>query len=836
MNHSTPLGSIVATAMLLALSIAQPPHARAQKCLPGELTADQVLDGVYPYPPSPKVESHDDWTGFANERLGKVPPPGVHPRILISPDQLPDLRRRLKETEVGKALYATLQNRIRSAIRDPADWSSQLYDKLAAGDVAGANDLRKAHNGFPADIGHYQPWLYAIVLEAFDAMITQDNARGAKAATALASYVEIVRPGVDQLLAAPMSDDVSRAKLGGSVTGTGTGRGVREEIGGHLIGYGYDFAYNFMTDAQRDTVRSFIAKATYGKLWMGGRLPHHFRDWNWIMVGMGQPLLSLAIEGEKGYDPRVYKLAVQIARDYLTYAITGKGFSTEAVGYTQFGLVWGDPFMVAAARRGDNLLVQNHHRAMLDWYIDTLEPALDHWTSHGDGGDGGPAIWTLSMWHYFYPDDPKATFLWQTYVNSSGDKSFNGTFHLVEPMLWATDELGDKEDYSAGAKLNMPATVFDPTRSSLISRSGWNKMAAMMEFECRTDSVGASHEHADRGNFTFAALGRSWAKDNFRSVETRHHNSILIDGAGQGYWPGPGRWLGLKEEGNIVIAACDVKPAYDTWWPKEIITENPDTFNRFNYPRWDSYRQEALDFRNNYGGEPMQRDQRPSVVAHWAGFDKGDPRMWDEDAWPVALPHNPVRRAFRTVVFNHGDHPYLIVSDDIQKDDKERLYEWLMQAGMDTEVASLQDYDIILCDATVKRDQTGTVTPQKGDRELLVRVLNMNDPAKPHDYQTRPSFRLETFERKDTLSPESAKGALSGSRSFGLDKRLVIASRSVAPDFRILLYPLRKGDPLPVTTWNSGKTLLTIQNGSEKENLSFKKDAEGRAEIDVAKE
>ena len=130
---------------------------------------------------------------------------------------------------------------------------------------------------------------------------------------------------------------------------------------------------------------AFIAKATYGELWMGGRLPHHFRNWNWIMVGMGQPLLSLAIEGEKGYDPRVYKLAVQIARDYLTYAITGKGFSTEAVGYTQFGLVWGDPFMVAAARRGDNLLVQNHHRAMLDWY---------HPYPRADASITGPAMAT----------------------------------------------------------------------------------------------------------------------------------------------------------------------------------------------------------------------------------------------------------------------------------------------------------------------------------------------------------------------------------------------------------------------------------------------------------
>ncbi len=641
---------VFAVAMLFCLAAARgfgAAGAGDARMLPGELSAEQVLDGVYPYPPSPKVETHDDPSGFAKERLGAVPPAGVHPRILISPGELPELRRRLKETEVGRALYATLETRLTGAIHSPSNWGSRLYERLASGDLDGAKALVNEHHGFPGDIGHYQPWFYAIVLEAFDSMITEDKARGERAGTALTTYVRIIQPDVERLLAAPLGDDVSRAKLPAPAAGAG----VREEIGGHLIGYGYDFAYNFMTDAQRDVVRGLIAKVTYGEVWMGGRLPHHFRNWNWIMVGMGQPLLSLAIEGEKGYDPRVYKLGVQIARDYMTYAITEKGFSTEAVGYTQFGLVWGDPFIVAAARRGDNLLVQNHHRAMLDWYIHTLEPSLDHWTSHGDGGDAGPAIWTLSMWHYFYPNDPKAGFLWQTYVNASGGKAFNGTFHLIEPMLWATEESGDKEDYAEGAKLGMPLTSFDPVRSSLITRSAWNKHATMFEFECRTDSVGASHEHADRGNFTFSALGRSWAKDNFRSVETRHHNCILIDGVGQGYWPGPGKWLGLKEQGNVLIAACDAKPAYDTWWPKEVVTENPGSFIRYNFPRWESLRQEALGFRKNYGTEPIERDQRPSVVAHWTGFDKGDPRMWDEDTWPVALPHNPVRRAFRSVIF-----------------------------------------------------------------------------------------------------------------------------------------------------------------------------------------
>ncbi len=830
------------------------------RMLPGELSAEDVLNGAYPFPASPEFPVTYDTKGFAAERVSKVPAPGVHPRILLSPEDLPDLRRRLKETETGRALYATLRKRTDGALRDPKQWSSQLYEKLSSGDEAGVLALVSENKGFPGGIGHYQPWIYAIVMEAFDAMISEDEVKGRKAATAIATYAALIRPNLETVLSGPMNDDVWRAKTSGPVTGVGGGdQGMREGVGGHLLGYAYDFGHNFMTDAQRTTVRGVISTATKGRLWLGARLPHHFRNWNWIVVGLQQPLLALAIEGEEGYDPRVYKLGVEIARDYLSYAISPTGQSTEAVGYTQFGLVWANPFYVAATRRGDNLLAHSHHRAMLDWYLQSMEPSMDRFTSHGDGGDGPPTIWTLAMWRYFYPRDPKADFLWQCFsLKSEGTplaanaldvktdaatkhlpvadrfSPFSGNFHIIEPMLWADDfmkdDAGKPVNYADGAKLDLPTMMFDPVRGSLNARSGWDKDAATMQFECRIDSVGASHEHADRGNFTFFADGRAWAKDNFRSVETRHHNNILIDGLGQGYWPGPGEWLSHEEKGDLVFASADAKEAYNWWWPKQIKDEKQD-FVRFKYPRWKSYAAEAMQFQKEYAGVPIERDSRPAVEAFWKGFGKTDPRLWDEDSWPVRLPHNPVRRAFRSVVFQRGEHPWLLVVDDIQKDDKERLYEWLMQTGMNTEMISMSGNDIILGDATVAKNADGEPKPAKGQRQLLVRMLQLGNPADPHLYTSRPSSRLETFERKDTLLPEATEGALSGSRTFGLDKRLVLASRSVSPDFKILLFPHRHGDPLPVTTWNEARTKLGIEAGGEKRTLTFTKNDAGRTLI-----
>jgi hypothetical protein len=110
-------------------------------------------------------------------------------------------------------------------------------------------------------------------------------------------------------------------------------------------------------------------------------------------------------------------------------------------------------------------------------------------------------------------------------------------------------------------------------------------------------------------------------------------------------------------------------------------------------------------------------------------------------------------------------------------------------------------------------------------------VLDLANPAQTRDFHARPSARLETFERRDTVDP--GKDGLGG-RTFGLDKRLVVASRSVAPDFKILLYPHRQGDPLPETSWNDERTRLTVATPGGTQTLALSRDAAGRTMVSRA--
>ena len=116
-----------------------------------------------------------------------------------------------------------------------------------------------------------------------------------------------------------------------------------------------------------------------------------------------------------------------------------------------------------------------------------------------------------------------------------------------------------------------------------------------------------------------------------------------------------------------------------------------------------------------------------------------------------------------------------------------------------------------------------------------MRVLDCGVPAQPHDYQATPSFRLETFERKDTLVPDAPASTLAGARSFGLDRRLVIASRSAAPNFKILLWPFRAGEPPPETVWDDARTKLTVSAGTSTDTITFQPGTGGRTQVELSR-
>lgn len=811
----------------------------------GNPTADQVLDDRLGFARPNYTIPTESGPGFNAELLGEVPEPGIHPRVLFGPSQIPDVRSRLVDTKFGQAIGAAMQKRLAKGFDNPDSLTGKCIEALVRGNQEEFEELYGPVRAKGQPEYNKTPVLFDLEVALFDALINDKPVQGERAGRALAAWARQLEPRIDGWRAGPAGEALGR-------WGSYHALGAYAQFAWHELGLAYDFGAPFMSEDDRSDVRRVISKLTKGVYVFGMNLPPHLRSWNWINCGSYFVLLSLAIEGEEGYDPRVYDRSVEMLTDYLHTNYSAAGSSTEPVGYTSFGYVWGAEALVALARRGDNLLISTPYVKAPEWQVQCMAPYGEVFHSMGDGGSNAPTFDELHLRKAFYPEDALTDYLFQQVsgeVFNEADRYFNRRGRPFLGSLLATDP--SDTDYDSGAKLDLPTTWADPERGTLITRTGWSAEATKLHIESRPDSFYAGHEHADRGHFILSSHGRTWAPDGFRSVESRYHSIVLIDGKGQGYFPTPSEVLNIRSTAEADFLTCDQSYAYDWFYPKAIVGVDPNA-PKFDLERFAHFRQQAIDFQERF--PDFMRDDHPNVVQAFEGYPLGDSGMWDEDPWTVKAAHNPVEYAFRTAGLVKGEHPYVLIVDDIKKDDDEHLYEWLMMLEMDLIPLAITLYDdpvharhfkpsedttsdSVYTDILIGIDGTPSSKPgyyfryhpKKGDLVLLVRVLEARGPEPGPAFSGSPQPRVETFEKKDFCNDF-------GGRSFDLDKRLVVPSRSVTPNFKILLYPHRYGDPLPRTDYEEGGDGFNIRIGNQHDRIDLGRLETGRTALRISRD
>lgn len=805
--------------------------------LPGELSAEEILNGKYPWPASPEVSTKQVGSskGFDPDAFGTAPEPGVHPRILFSPTDLPEMRRRLKVTKVGQARYAELKNNVLEAKLAGTRFAN-VYAKLIAGDVEGAEKLLGDYKNAGADIGtqyHHRPeFSYLMMLSSFQALIDDDNKLAKEMCAAVTTLAQVYQNRMDELdrkfkeglrTMATKDGYYPRHMLNSDVWRSNR----REAIGGEpYFAFTYDYLHPYMNEAQRAVSRKAINTYIGGKVTMGSHMPSHFRNWNWIAVGAGLQLFSVATEGEEGHDPRVYEHMKKVQTDYVKYGWSDRGSSREAIGYTQFGLRWSGPAMAAMARRGHNMWGWERWYNQMEWYAHSVQPGGARFISHGDGGNGSTGFINPMMFKKAYPNNPVVDYVYQQQIAAT--KGSDYPQFVMYMCIYAVDPMD--QDHGQGAKLGLEKTFWDEERKSMITRNTFGPHEVQFQFECRDDAIAPNHQHADRGNFTFASHGRVWARDMFRGVESRHHNVVTIDYAGQGYVTPPGKWLSFYDDEMATFGVCDAKYAYDWSWDGVLDGFHDKSIPRRYFERWKNF---ARDFRNGTREVPenwqAQIDRSPVVEKYYKGFEFGDPRMWDEYRRPVRIPHNPVQRAFRTAGLVRGKHSYALIVDDIQKDLRERTYSWTMMTDDDLQAISIKTDEIILGPKTESKPGLFGINvpqPEAGTPQLLIKVLHRSIPKSMFN---NPQINFETVEYKDARKWPNG-------RSFGLVKRLVVPSYSVAPDFKILLYPHRAGEALPTFEWNEAQDQVSVSWEDQQDLIQFNRDQDRRTKVKIERD
>jgi hypothetical protein len=810
-----------------------------------KLTADEILNGSVSWknPYAEKLVYND--AGFDKSKLGKVPAAGIHPRMFTSPDEFGTIKDQLQHTRIGQLILEQAYQ--------------QISDTRAGKGIYGKIYQILLHQPLDSHQAEAIPWEYTnsvgwnftnqLAVQGLLAKLDKNKALDKETSAVAANYLRSIIPYIEQLPVVEGLEDMPKEPV---------------YCGAYLARL-YDFTATDMTKEDRQYFQNFIVKQTTGKYSVGMNLPPHWRRWNHVAMSLCYPLSMLSVEKEANTDDRIIKRGKELAEDYYTYQFSPKGMSTEGMLYTLGSTEINFSYLIAMARRGGrNLLTHPHIKTMPDWFLQTLSPnpkAL--WYTGGDTGSISQLSWELVMlMKYFYPDDARLDYL----LANSVPEKITGIPNVIS-FLYCIDADKTADQYNGTPSVSVPFTYYSPMRGSFITRNAWNKQAVKFSLEGRTDTYFISHDHSDRGNFSLAANGREWVVDGFRMTESKYHSVITIDGHGQGYFATPASWLGFTDNTTATFGIVDTKYCYDWSWLKspvaDIMSGRPVAY------KWASgvYNDAAQRLKKYYPGMKPERDPLLNVVRYYSGNLYTNTLIWNEDTWPMRLQNEPVKYAYRTAGLIRGKHTYALVVDDIQKDEQEHLYEFIMPMPLDVDLVSIRqmvnvemqkttltlgfnsisnyrnngEYDVIVGDKSMKRDMrpvdnvaggnynAGAYKPQNGNPQLLVRVLDKKPSQRPN-LEENP--HLETLEQLKTEDMHQFY-----LRTMGLAKRLILPARCTGdPQFKVLLFPYLHGEELPTTVWNNDRTVLTVKWSDQTDLIKFTKGEDNRTRISIKRD
>jgi hypothetical protein len=748
---------------------------------------------------APAVPSTTEPIVYPSRQFLPPPPPGVHPRVLFSPDEMPALLDRLHNTPWGKSMVAISVKAV--------EQERPLLEALAAlqHSELGSEVVRKY---WIEDERRNQAFFQAAII----GLVKDDPSLCQLSINATMGYCQVIEK------ARALDLDISRGKLQTGIPSksdatwgsTHWDLGTGWVNGGLGLALTYDMLFNKMTHDQQDYIRQTLSDITSHRRSFDMEDPktHQFYPGrimtNWALYHGALPLMALAIEGEKGYDPEIYKIWQKMVPLYLHQAIYPSGGSGEDSYPLGTSLRESGPLMIAMARRGENLFTDLHYQRFWTMVAQSLEPFPGGGFIGGSGGGGsarteGGAIGYAGSWvcaHYGVPTSPVINYLWRRYVGDHYNQHMAWQSYIPE-LLFCTAWDASIPGSDDPSQLGLPKTAYYPGRGLWITRSDWGADALDVHLDGRADAFLVGHDTVDRGNFTVTALGKTWAPypDWMGFMYGDEHSLVQIDGRSEA-WKAPSvKFVATRDDEQSSMAAVDLKYAYDWQWPPPW----PAQGQTFPAP-WEKEpsdpRELGLPDEPDFAWIPHQLYDHPEVGFNGLNF-------WRK-------PYNPVQKCFRTLLMVRGRHPYLLVADDVKKDNATHSYQWFLQL----------DVDVTL----LKQEQDGAILAV-GDgtdrRRLLVRAIP------PRNGWSDAPIKIELQHYLGKATP--GKGALVGQHIAG--ERLIVSRDGVIePQFKLLIVPFSEGDALPASQWAS-KDTISIRWSDGADQIGAAVDETGRTAL-----
>ena len=819
------------------------------------------------WPTAPKAAY--DFTGFNAKLLGsKVPPPGVYPRLLFSPEDVPMLAERIKSTKIGQLSLIDMEYLFRTSWWDPKTDDGRIFQKLATGDLTGLEwDVAPgtALNLYPQTFKGQKSGIHnshvAYVPECLTAMglyclLTNDNAHGRQVAAAVANYFKLREKLLDEWLA------ISDSEFGTSTTGSdgsvvnlnGAGakthwRNIHALMAHMNLALSLDFSGKWMTVEEKDLMRRVIAKATYGRRSYGQDAPVRFRDVNWMGWDLTHYLAVTEIEGLPGFDPEASASGAESVRAFCDWGIDDSGVVYESNGKTPGSFQFHTLAMISLARRGENLFGHPHWRKLLEGQIQMTSPngkvTVNSGTQYVPYSQQSLSLNLVNEIKGFFPESRLADYLVTKAISQPGTETddflrawpradFNPEAYRKKVSSLARLRLpditypgfvhgvlydGDTQP-TTRADLNLPLDFNAPVHGVFSSYSDRTQDATWINMLVRPDHyLGAGHHHADAGMFHFSALGVDWFTQSSLSqgFDGNYYNLVQVDGKSEptsvpssqilGY-NGAATYLGAISTESAAAGSADLTYAYSWRW----LTQPPQVWS---------------DELQHMGWE---LEPSPRIQSIFAGTARYKMRPWWTNYTYInyiptcRAPFNPMRYVFRTTGLLRGPHPYGIVIDDLDKDGQSHLYQWaaMLNGGVwKAELSGLESNQTALAfraldpkanPVTIKP----VIIPQPGEPLLLVCALGLQESGK------LPLIQVETNE-----GPKDKKG-----NATHYD-HLIINQQSKAVAYKVLLLPIKAGEPVPKVSYDAACGTALVKWPDQEDTFTFKTGSDQRTFVEI---
>ena len=387
-------------------------------------------------------------------------------------------------------------------------------------------------------------------------------------------------------------------------------------------------------------------------------------------------------------------------------------------------------------------------------------------------------------------------------------------------LLTATHETDYNKQEELTRFKDLQRFWFDSERGMMAARNDWSADSMLVHIENRTDYYYMGHESPQHGDFQVWADGIPWVNNGGAYLDCSFRNMVLVDGLAGVYAPVSGDWMTATNTSEAATSVAEMTTAYQ--WRKSM-----NGLRHLDHPGLEQMPSQMGRFANvaYHVNRFTELPYLPKIREHYVGFAHLDYGPWHgETRGPERYIkwNDPMDHVFRTIHLARGEKPYLLVMDDLRKaDNKDHHFDWRMlitgdavvyssnpapqgrHLEMNTEGAIGTDLLFCMADDEMRRTRGNAwglmyvemkPKPQKGDPMLLVRVLWRN---------THFPYPVPNVQRSFSWNMVSVT-------AFGK-----------SPEYRVMVFPHRYGDKLPVTEWSDDRSRLTVKVGDNVDVYDF---------------